>query len=103
MKILVSCANGSGTSLMMMRSVKKAFDRLNIRIDTIEHTNIAEGKSTAKQYDIVFTPMNFLDMFTSAKEKGVILIGVRNVMSDKEIEQHIVEETDLINKAEENK
>ena len=43
MKILVSCANGSGTSLMMMRSVQKAFKRLNIPITQIENTNLAEG------------------------------------------------------------
>lgn len=32
MRILVSCANGSGTSLMMMRSVEKAMKELNIQL-----------------------------------------------------------------------
>ena len=91
MKILVSCANGSGTSLMMMRSVQKAFKRLNIPITQIEHTNLAEGKSTAKQYDMVFTTTNFVDMFKDAQSKGV-----KNVMSDKEVEQHVREDTDLV-------
>lgn len=95
MKVLVSCANGSGTSLMMMRSVKKAFDRLNIPISNIEHTSIAEGTSTAKQYDVVFTPMNFVSMFDNAKAKGVVVVGVKNVLSDKEIEQRVREETDF--------
>lgn len=95
MNILVSCANGSGTSLMMMKSVQKAFQRLNIPISKIEHTSIAEGKSTAKQYDIVFTPSNFLNMFEDAKKSGIKVIGVKNVLNDKEIEQHIREETDL--------
>ncbi|MDE3283737.1 PTS sugar transporter subunit IIB [Lacticaseibacillus parahuelsenbergensis] len=96
MNILVSCANGSGTSLMMMRSVQKAFKRLNIPISKIEHTNLAEGKSTAKQYDMVFTTTNFVDMFKDAKDKGVQVIGVKNVMSDKEVEQRVREETDLV-------
>ena len=96
MNILVSCANGSGTSLMLMKSVKKAFERLGIKITKIEHTNIAEGTSTAKSYDIVFTPKNFLNMFDDAKAKGITVIGVKNVMSDKEIEQHVREETDLV-------
>ena len=86
MKILVSCANGSGTSLMMMRSVQKAFKRLNLPITQIEHTNLAEGKSTAKQYDMV----------KDAKEKGVQVIGVKNVMRDKEVEQRVREDTDLV-------
>ena len=96
MKILVSCANGSGTSMMMMRSVQKAFKRLNLPITQIEHTNLAEGKSTAKQYDMVFTTTNFVDMFKDAKEKGVQVIGVKNVMSDKEVEQRVREDTDLV-------
>lgn len=96
MNILVSCANGSGTSLMMMKSVQKAFRRLNIDITKIEHTSIAEGTSTAKQYDIVFTPKNFLNMFDDAKDKGITIIGVKNVMSDKEIEEHVRNETDLV-------
>ncbi|AXX65485.1 MAG: PTS sugar transporter subunit IIB [Lactobacillus sp.] len=96
MNVLVSCANGSGTSLMMMKSVQKAFKRLGIAITKIEHTSIAEGKSTAKQYDIVFTPTNFLNMFDDAKASGITVIGVKNVLNDKEIEQHIREETDLV-------
>ena len=32
MRILVSCANGSGTSLMMMRSVEKAMKELGVPI-----------------------------------------------------------------------
>lgn len=96
MNILVSCANGSGTSLMMMKSIQKAFKRLNIPITKIVHTSIAEGKNTAKQYDLVFTPKNFLDMFEDAKKNKVIVIGVKNVLSDKEIEEHVRKETDLV-------
>ena len=35
MRILVSCANGSGTSLMMMRSVEKAMKELGVPITKI--------------------------------------------------------------------
>ncbi len=44
MRILVSCANGSGTSLMMMRSVEKAMKELNVPITKIHHCAISEGK-----------------------------------------------------------
>ncbi|WP_188353330.1 PTS sugar transporter subunit IIB [Leuconostoc pseudomesenteroides] len=95
MNILVSCANGSGTSLMMMKSVEKSMKKLGIPVSKINHTSIAEGKSTASQYDAVFTPLNFVDMFEDAAKKGVTVIGVKNVMSDKEITQRIVDETDF--------
>lgn len=44
MRILVSCANGSGTSLMMMRSVEKAMKELGVPITKIHHCAISEGK-----------------------------------------------------------
>ncbi|MGX4594369.1 PTS sugar transporter subunit IIB [Leuconostoc sp. JNUCC 76] len=95
MNILVSCANGSGTSLMMMKSVEKSMKKLGIPISKINHTSLAEGKSTATQYDAVFTPLNFVNMFEDAAKKGVTVVGVKNVMSDKEITQRIIDETDF--------
>ncbi|MCJ2159925.1 PTS sugar transporter subunit IIB [Leuconostoc mesenteroides] len=95
MNILVSCANGSGTSLMMMKSVEKSMKKLGIPISKINHTSIAEGKSTASQYDAVFTPLSFVSMFEDASKKGVTVVGVKNVMSDKEITQRIIDETDF--------
>ncbi len=69
MRILVSCANGSGTSLMMMRSVEKAMKELNVPITKIHHCAISEGKSSAGQYDVVFTPVNFFEYVYSGREK----------------------------------
>lgn len=94
MRILVSCANGSGTSLMMMRSVEKAMKELGISVTKIHHCSISEGKSSASQYDVVFTPVNFLNMFEQAQKKGVTVIGIKNVMSAKEIGEKFLE-TDL--------
>lgn len=87
MRILVSCANGSGTSLMMMRSVEKAMKELGVPITKIHHCAISEGKSSASQYDVVFTPVNFLQMFQQAEKRGVTVIGIKNVMSAKETQE----------------
>ncbi|WP_314063654.1 PTS sugar transporter subunit IIB [uncultured Vagococcus sp.] len=97
MRVLVACANGSGTSLMMKKSVEKALKELGFHITNIHHCAISEGKSTATQYDVVFTPMNFLSMFDNAKKKGVTIVGVKNVMSAKEVVER-VNETDLAEK-----
>ncbi|EMF0080143.1 PTS sugar transporter subunit IIB [Enterococcus hirae] len=91
MRILVSCPNGSGTSLMMMRSVEKAMKELGVSITKIHHCAISEGKSSATQYDVVFTPVNFLNMFIQAKKKGITVIGIKNVMSAKEIGEKFAE------------
>ncbi|OFI46607.1 PTS sugar transporter subunit IIB [Floricoccus penangensis] len=95
MRVLVSCANGSGTSLMMKKSTEKALKELGIPITQIHHCAISEGKSTARNYDVVFTPLNFVKMFDDAKKKGVTVVGVKNVMNAKEIAQRVQEETDL--------
>jgi PTS system ascorbate-specific IIB component len=96
MRVLVSCANGSGTSLMMLRSVEKALKSLNIDVTQSNHCSISEGKSSAGQYDAVFTPLNFFNMFDDVKKKGITVVGVKNVLSVEEITDRIVNETDLV-------
>lgn len=90
-KILVACANGAGTSLMMKMSVQKAADRLGLPVDSIHHCSLSEGVSSARQYDIVFAPLNFVNMYEDAAKAGVMVIGLRNVLSDKEVEEKLVE------------
>ncbi|KRN90347.1 PTS sugar transporter subunit IIB [Ligilactobacillus ceti] len=94
MRVLVSCANGSGTSLMMMRTAEKALKELGFKITNINHCSISEGKNSAKNYDVVFTPTTFVNMFENAAKKGVRVIGIKNPMSVKEIQEK-VEESDL--------
>ncbi|MGC3124160.1 PTS ascorbate transporter subunit IIB, partial [Enterococcus faecalis] len=77
--------------LIMMRSVEKGIIELNVPITKIHHCAISEGKSSAGQYDVVFTPVNFLNMFTQAEKKGVTVIGIKNVMSVKEISEKFAE------------
>lgn len=67
MRILVSCANGSGTSLMMMRSVEKAMKELGVPITKIHHCAISEGKSSASQYDVVLLQSIFTNVSASRK------------------------------------
>ncbi|OJG84212.1 hypothetical protein RV13_GL002344 [Enterococcus raffinosus] len=49
--------------------MEKAMKELNVPITKIHHCAISEGKSSATQYDVVFTPVNFLNMFTQAEKK----------------------------------
>lgn len=84
MKVLVSCANGAGTSLMMKMKVEQALKELGVNIEKIHHCSISEGKSTAKQYDVVFCSANFVDMFKDAAAAGVKVIGMKNILSVEE-------------------
>jgi len=97
LKILVACTNGAGTSLMMKMSVEKATKELGVPVEKIHHCAMAEGKSSASQYDIAFVPLNFIDMFKDAQQKGTAVIGLRNVLSADEVKEKL-KATDFVPK-----
>lgn len=86
-RILVACANGAGTSLMMKMRVEKACKDLGVKVSNIHHCSLSEGKSAASQYDVVFCPLTFTNMFADAEKKGVKICGMKNVLSDKEAQE----------------
>ena len=47
MKVLVSCANGAGTSLMMKMKVQQALKDLNVNVEKIHHCSISEARSAS--------------------------------------------------------
>lgn len=89
MKILTACANGSGTSLMLLRTVKKTMEKLGYQITQADHTSISEAKGIARNYDVVFTSVPFIKMFDEVKKRGGEVIGIKNVISVKEVEDKI--------------
>ena len=76
---------------MMKMTVQKVIKKLNLKVTKIHHCSLSEGKSSASKYDVVFCPLNFVDMFKDAVAKGVIVIGLRNVMSVDEMEAKMKE------------
>ncbi len=90
-KILVACGNGAGSSLMIKLKVEKVLKEMGITISKMHHCAVSEGKSAANSYDVVFIPLNFMSMFDRAKEQGVIVIGLRNILSEKEIAEKVIE------------
>lgn len=91
LNIMVCCANGGGTSLMIKMTLQKTLEKLNIKPKKIHHCALSEGKSSSIQYDVVFCPRNFTSMFAEAEKRGTLVIGLRNVMSAQEMEEKIKE------------
>lgn len=89
MKILTACANGSGTSLMLMRTVKKTLEKLGYQITQADHTSVSEAKGIARNYDVVFTSVPFINMFDEVKKRGGEVIGIKNIISAAEVEEKI--------------
>ena len=91
-RLLACCANGAGSSLMMENAIKKVMTRNNIKPAELRHCPVAEGKSAARNYDVVFCARPFAKTFEDA---DTIVIPLKNVMSDKEIEAAL-KEADLL-------
>lgn len=87
LKLLVCCGNGAGTSMMIKLNVEKVTKKMGLDVQEIRHCAVSEGKSAASQYDIVLCSRNFVPMFADAEKKGTKVVGLRNVMSTKEIEE----------------
>ena len=90
LKIVVACAMGAGSSLMMEMKIKEILKELGISA-SVCHCPISEAKSTASRYDVVFTALNFVSSFSRAEEAGVKVIGIKNVLSAKEIKEKMIE------------
>lgn len=88
-KIVVACANGAGTSLMMKMTVEKVMKEMAITVQEIHHCALSEGKSCAGQYDLAFVPLNFVDMYKDAEKRGTVVIGLRNVLSAAEVKEKV--------------
>ena len=85
-KLLACCANGAGSSLMMENAIKKVMKRNGIKPAELRHCPVSEGKTAARNYDVVFCARTFVKTFEGIEKNGTVLIPLKNVMSDKEIE-----------------
>jgi len=91
LKFMVCCANGAGSSLMMKMTLQKVLKAANITPASLHHCALSEGKSASSQYDVVLCAQNFTNMFKDAEKKGTQVVGLRNIMSAKEMEEKLKE------------
>ncbi|ACN83099.1 PTS sugar transporter subunit IIB [Brachyspira hyodysenteriae] len=87
LKVLVVCANGTGTSLMMKEKAQMALIKLGVENLSIDHCDMNHCKTG--DYDLIFCPNNFLDSFKEAEQKGAKLIGIKNILSEEEFKQKL--------------
>ncbi len=90
LRIIVACTNGMGTSQMIKMCVEKLMKKYSVDCK-VDHSSIGQAKKAAINADVVFCPMPFVNQFEAAAEKGTKIIGVRNLLSEKEIESKILE------------
>lgn len=93
LKIIALCANGMGTSSLIERKVQGIMDTLGVEA-TVTHASLGTGKTKAKGYQIVLCSNAFVEDIEAADLGDAKVIGVKNLMSDKEIEKKMKEYMD---------
>lgn len=95
LKVVAACGNGMGSSQIIKMKIQKIFKKLNIPV-SIDHTSIGVAKTQASNYDVVFCSEALKDNFNNIKKSGTKIIGLKNILSEKEIEEKILE--NIVNK-----
>lgn len=95
LKVIAACGSGMGSSQIIKMKIEKIFKKLNIPV-TIHHCSISEAKAQAKSYDVVFCSETLVGTFAAAEQSGTIVIGLKNLLSETEIEQKITDK--IVNK-----
>ncbi|MCQ2442465.1 MAG: PTS sugar transporter subunit IIB [Oscillospiraceae bacterium] len=90
-KLLACCANGAGSSLMMEKAVEKVMKKYGVKPAELRHCPVSEGKTAARNYDVVFCARTFAKTFEGNLGANTTLIPLRNVMSAPEIEKALKE------------
>lgn len=86
LKVLVACGNGMGSSVLIGIKVGNVLTRLGVTY-TLDHSSVGDAKSRASEYDAVFCSTAFVPEFADAAKKGTKIIGIKNLLSEKEIEE----------------
>lgn len=90
LKVIAACGNGMGSSQIIKMKIEKVFKKLNTPV-SIHHTSIGVAKSEASSYDVVFCSEALKSNFSRAESAGTIVIGLKNLLSEQEIEDKIKE------------
>ena len=88
LKVLTACGAGMGCCQIIALKLKKIFKEMNIDA-VITHGNVSNAKSTATNYDMLVCGATLVNNFKAAESRGVVVIGLKNLTSEKEMREKI--------------
>jgi len=91
LKVIAACGNGMGSSQIIKMKIDKVFKKLGIEVQ-IHHSSVGEAKNQASSYDVVFCSEALKGNFARAEQTGTIVVGLKNLLSEQEIEEKIKEQ-----------
>ena len=89
LKVVAACGNGMGTSQIIKMKISGVFKKLGIPAD-VSHMSVGEAKSQTSNYDVIFCTEALINNFKSGDRAKII--GLKNVLSEQEIETKIKEQ-----------
>lgn len=89
LKVIAACGSGMGSSQIIKMKLEKVFKKLGIPAD-IYHTNVGDAKSQANNFDVVVCSESLIGTFSGLNAK-VKVIGLKNLLSEKEITEKVTE------------
>lgn len=87
LKILAACGSGMGSSMIIKMKIDSVLKELDIE-HTVDHVSVGQGKTMAKNYDLVIVQNTFVHEFNVGKDTKVI--GLINLMSEEELKEKLV-------------
>lgn len=94
-KIMV-CGGDASVYLMMKMTLQKILKKFKIVPAQVLGTLPEQGKAVAADFDLVLCPANLAPLFDAAKKKGAVVLGVRSILNDREMERAMWE-AELLN------
>lgn len=91
--VLACCGCGNGTCQILAMRLKSVFTKLNIAAN-VDSAPVSVGTSQWKRYDIIACNQGLVPSFEDAAKNGKVIIGLKNVMSEAEIERKLAEISD---------
>jgi len=95
LRVIAACGSGMGSSQIIKMKINKVFKKLGIEAQ-IQHSSVGEAKGQASNFDVVICSEVLKGNFARAEASGTIVIGLKNLLSEQEIEEKIVE--NVVNK-----
>ena len=90
MKVLAACGSGMGSSQIIKMKITNVFKKLDIPLE-IHHCAVSEAKTLAPSYAVVVCSNSLLDVFKNVDQSKTKIIGLKNLLSEKEIEEKVRE------------
>ena len=86
--VLACCGAGNGSCQLVALKVRRVFQKLGVKAN-IEINTVSLGKATGHNFDLNFCNASLEKNFDNARAKGATVIGLKNIMSEAEIEEKL--------------